>query len=147
VVVGDCALAKHEAGVVGWAKTRNQATAARLQASHVKQWQGMVRRVVRWCVQGDGGGGGLCTREMRGGGGGLGQKHATKPPWLGCGLEQDRRRWRGVLWGYKHPSHADLWSEMGGEVLWCYGWVVVWLCLPGTPSASPLLPTPSTPHS
>jgi hypothetical protein len=44
--------------VVGWAKTRNQATAARLQASCVKQRQGMMHRVVWWCVQGDGGGGG-----------------------------------------------------------------------------------------
>jgi hypothetical protein len=26
--------------------------------------------VVRWCLRGDGGGGGLCAREMRGGGGG-----------------------------------------------------------------------------
>jgi hypothetical protein len=146
VVVENCVLAKHEAGVVGWAKTRNQATAARLQASHVKQRQGMVHRVVWWCVQGDGGGGGCALVKCEAGGGGWAKNTQPSPMAqlrTGTGLQEVE----GVLWGYKHPSHSNLWIEMGGEVLWCYGWVVVWLCLPGTPSASPLLPTHSTPHS
>jgi hypothetical protein len=63
VVVGDCALAKHEAGVGGWAKTHNRAAVARLRAHRARRWRGIVRRVVRWCVQGDGGGGGLCAHE------------------------------------------------------------------------------------
>jgi hypothetical protein len=42
------------------------------------------------------------------------------------------------------PSRANLGVGMGCEVVW-WGWVVVWLCSPGTPSASPplLYPLPS----
>jgi hypothetical protein len=71
-VVGGCALAKRGAGVGGWAKTRNQAAVARL-------W-GRCIGVVRWCLRGDGGGGGLCARETRGGGGGFGPKTCNRAP-------------------------------------------------------------------
>jgi hypothetical protein len=73
VVVGDCALAKREAGVGGWAKTHNRAAVARLRVCCVRRQRGIVCRVVRWCIRGDGGGGGLCAHETQGGGGGLGQ--------------------------------------------------------------------------
>ena len=80
VVVGGCALVKCEAGVGGWAKTRNRAAVARLQARCVERRWGMVRRggtVVR--MSDGGGGGGLCTRETRGGGG-FGPKTRNRAP-------------------------------------------------------------------
>ena len=59
-----------------------------------------------------------CNRAARGGEGCCGV--TTPPPMLTYG------------WGW--------------GVRW-YGWVVVWLCLPSTPSASPLFPTHCTPLS
>jgi hypothetical protein len=46
---------------------------------------------------------GSCGRETRGGEGGLGEKPKTEPSWLSFGLQRGCRRWRGVLWGYRHP--------------------------------------------
>jgi hypothetical protein len=46
---------------------------------------------------------GLCSRETRGGEGGLGEKPETELLWLSFRLQWGCRRWRGVLWGYRPP--------------------------------------------
>jgi hypothetical protein len=121
VVGGGCVPMKREAGVGGWAKTSNRAAVARLRARRVKWRRGMVRMGGTVVSTSDGGGGGVCALAKREAGGGLGQKPATEPPWLGCGLEWSCKRWRGVLWGYKPPSRANLGCGMGGEVAMVLG--------------------------
>ena len=60
---------------------------------------------------------GSCGRETQGGERGLGEKLETEPLWLGFRLQWGCSRWRGVLWGYSPPSHANLWVGMGSEVV------------------------------
>ena len=69
-----------------------------------------------------------CALTKRKAGRGVGQKPTIKLPWLGCGLKWGCRWWRGMLWGYGPPSHANLaiGSGMGCEVVW---WVVVLVVL------------------
>jgi hypothetical protein len=94
VMVGGCALAKREARVRGWAKTRNRAAMARLRARRVKWRRGMVRRggTVVSTSDGGGGGGGCVLAKHEVGGGGVGPKTRNRAPMArlrtGTGLQE-----------------------------------------------------------